>query len=479
MTRIYHNTTITTLHYLVLLTYIGLIAFLPGLHFSNQDIITYHDSQRLIEVLLLILVLFYSIVTRDKNSSNIHTTNSLISSGFFLFFGFTFISIYLAKAPRHALIEASFFTGLYYLALLIANLYLANKETFIRRFIYIIWTGIILYMISFYTGYITATILKAPLQWPKPFTGFTNIRSFNQYQLWLLALTTLPLLNFSLKRNLKFWIYFALTCWWILLFYSASRGVLIAWLAGAILTAGIYQKLAWPLLRIQFINMMTGLIGYYFLFKLVPVLRESTLITSTIIRETTNDRLYLWGNAFSLISQYPYFGVGPMNYPWYNSTLSHPHNSLLQLASEWGLPATIIIVTIVCYCTFCWLKKFSIDSLNKQTNLDKNLAVILFFTITTNAAYSLVDGVIVMPISQVLMFTIVGLMIGYYNQNTPTVNQQDPTNTIKFKRILAFIALITLTYSTWPEIKQALNNHEKRFSMGYTAAGPRIWWEIK
>ena len=78
-------------------------------------------------------------------------------------------------------------------------------------------------MLSFYTGYITAIAYSVPLNWPFPFTGFTNVRSFNQYQLWGLALLCLPLLNSHIKNYKRVLMQIALIGWWILLFYSASR----------------------------------------------------------------------------------------------------------------------------------------------------------------------------------------------------------------------------------------------------------------
>ena len=93
----------------------------------------------------------------------------------------------------------------------------------------------------------------------------------------------------------------------------------------------------------------------------------------------------------------------------------------------------------------------------------------------TNAAYSLVDGVIVMPLSQVMMFTIIGLMIAYYFDGRLTEAKQINL----FRRAFAGIVLITLAWSTLPEILQSATGSEKRFSVGYTAVGPRLWLEVK
>jgi putative inorganic carbon (hco3(-)) transporter len=468
-----------TLGITILIIYIALITFLPSVQFMPKSIIWFQDRQRLLELLLLCFILFEAIASLF-NQSTLPTVNRCLKNAFFILLILSSISAFCAQSPRHSFIEISTFVGLSYLALFVANMYIENKSIVIKLMSYTLWASVLLYLASFYTGYITATIFKTPLHWPFPFTGFSNIRSFNQYQLWPLAFITLPLLAFNLKRNIQIYLYFALACWWTLLFYSASRGVLLAWLVGILMTAVIYRKSAWPMLKIQIMNIVTGFSGYYFLFKFIPSLRESTLVTGTIARETTDDRIALWNQTFILIKQSPLLGVGPMHFAWYSQTNGHPHNSLLQLASEWGLPATIIILAIASYAIYCWLKKFNSNALGKQSNLDKNLSVILFFTMVTNAAYSLVDGVIVTPISQVLMFSMIGLMIGHYNFSYLAVTKDTPANNrFRFRPIFAAIVLVIMTWSTLPEIIQGLSGHEKGFSMGYTAVGPRYWHEVK
>ena len=463
---------------LVILAYIALITFLPSVDFMPKYIY-FHDNQRLLELLLLSLVLLHTILNKVQTTA-LKLTNNHLRIAFFLLLGLTCLSIFFAKSSRHAVIEASIFASLSYLAVFVTELYLENKEDFIRILTYSIWAGTLLYIISFYVGYITAITFKTPLHWPYPFAGFNNIRAFNQYQLWPLAFITLPLLAFNLKKNIQVYLYFALACWWILLFYSASRGVLAAWLVGVLITAVIYRKFAWPMLKIQFINIATGFSGYYFLFKLIPSLSESTLVTGTVIRETTSDRTALWLECLKFIQEYPVLGVGPMNSPWHNSIMLQPHNSLLQLASEWGLPATSTILAIAGFGIYCWLKKLNANTLEKQSNQDKNLTVILFFTIVVNAAYSLVDGVIVMPLSQVLMFTMIGLMIGHYSYNNLNTSKEKLVESyFTFRQIFAFFVLIALVWSTLPEIIQGLSGYERGFSMGPDTINPRIWLQIR
>jgi O-antigen ligase len=458
---------------LIALTYTALITFQPSLQLWPKHIVWFTDRQRLLELLLLGFILVHAVATGNIKQ-HVIVASKYIQIGLIMLVILALFSIVLAYAPRHAVTELSVFAALGFLSLCIANQFHENKVQLIKYLTYTIWISILLYMLSFYTGYITATMVKNPLKWPFPFTGFTNIRSFNQYQLWGIGLLLLPIMCFELKKSTRTMLHIALIAWWVLLFYSASRGVLIAWLIGICITILVYQKLAWPFLKLQLTYVLAGFMSYQLLFKVIPKTHGSQLVTSTVVRETTNDRLELWNQAILMIKTHPIFGVGPMHYAWFNKTNGHPHNSILQIAAEWGLPATAIILSIVIYAFYCWFKKFSPNQLKTKSTLDKNLSIILFFTMITNAAYSMVDGVIVMPISQVLMFTMIGLMLGQYVSTENAVSYKST-----FRPWIAGILLISLAWSTYPEIKQGFSGDRKGFSMGHTAIGPRFWRETK
>lgn len=452
--------------------YVALIAVLPGFDFM-PEYISYHDGMRLLELLLLCLVLLYG--GCDYNNYKHLINNKVVYSAAVAVLILGCFSAFFAKSPRHAAIEISVFVSLFYFAFVLAGLHQKNKMLFVKQLSWVLWAGIIVYMVAFYAGYLTSFILKIPLLWPLPFTGFDNIRSFNQYQLWSLGLLSLPLLCSSFKKaSVTVWLHLALALWWVLLFYSASRGVLLAWLIGMLTTAAVYQKSAWPFLRLQLLNITIGYLCYILLFWAIPYLLDSNLIAAKLLRSSTDDRLALWNQAIILVRYFPLLGAGPMHYPWYNPTLGHPHNSILQLAAEWGLPATIIILSVSIYGLYCWTSKFNAKTVQAKPKIEAQVAILLFFTIMSNAAYSLVDGVIVMPISQVLMFTVIGLMIGHYANENLNVFK----NNFKIQQSFAAVILIVLLWSTAPEVFKGLSGSEEGFSVGYRAVGPRFWVEV-
>ena len=455
-----------------------LIVLTPSLKVIPKSLMvtSFHESQRLVELTLISFTILLSIFSKRfvsffiSNKPARYATHALIA--------LIITASALAQSPRHALIEACLFVGLMSLALFVANLYRDNTSLLAKQLVYSFWVSILLFMLSFYTGYITATLFNTPVTWPNPLTGFSNIRSFNQYQLWTLGLITLPLLAFELKNtSTRLFLNLALIAWATLLFFSASRGALLAWCLGIIITAVIYKKVAWPFIRLQLTYTSLGFLGYQILFALVPYLKGSAVVTGTVMRDTTGDRAQLWSQALLLIEKNPVFGVGPMHFAWFSSTYAHPHNSVLQLMCEWGLPAALIILSIAGYGLWCWLKKVDIKYLASCDQLNQHLGIVLFFTLTTSAIYSLVDGVIVMPISQVMMFTVIGLMMGYTSEKA--VMAANFNGTVLMRHIFLTIVLITLIWAALPEILQNASGSEKRFSIGYSAAGPRLWTEVK
>lgn len=457
----------------ILIVYIGLITFQPSLQLWPESIVWFIDRQRLLELLLLGLVLVDASIFGKKDYFTIETPKFMQWSLVLILILASFSTL-LAYSPRHAAVEVSTFIALGYLSLRIARYYQANHAKCIQYLTYILWGSVALYLLSFYTGYFTATIVKKTLDWPHPFTGFSNIRNFNQYQLWTLGFLTLPLLLPNIKKSTRFVLHAALTAWWVLLFYSASRGVLVAWAAAITLTALCYKKSVWHFIQLQISHSVIGLISFYLLFKVIPAANQSILNTSDIVRNTSSGRLALWDQALIMVKAFPIFGAGPMHFAWYNKTNAHPHNSILQFASEWGLPATIILLSICIYGLYYWLKRFNANRIQKDSRLNGQLAIVLLFTIAANFIYSMVDGVIVTPISQVLMFTTLGIMLGHYVSSKKEAYSHTP----KLRPILASVILVVMAWSTYPEIKQGFSGDKKGFSMGYSAIGPRFWKNI-
>lgn len=298
---------------------ISLFLYLTIVLSLNYSLLPYtpsHDQRRIIELLLIILILLWHILTglSSMPACPPWQINSLYLIAVFL--ALAGASALLSASPIHAVQESCIFAGLFYIAGFTAILWQHHRRIMLQGLVYAILLGAAIYMVGFYIGYLASFLENMPLKWPEPFFGFANIRAFNQYQLWTLALLCLPLLAFDISKSaVRRWLLVILTAWWVLFFASASRGVLLAWFVAMLATYGIYRRLAWPLLRLQLGGFIAGLGFYGLLFRyLLPSVQAGAAI-STVARNQTEDRLYLWEQAWLMIKTHPGSGWGPCIMP--------------------------------------------------------------------------------------------------------------------------------------------------------------------
>jgi len=129
---------------------------------------------------------------------------------------------------------------------------------------------------------------------------------------------------------------------------------------------------------------------------------------------TLTGRLKLWTIAVEMSGQHPWLGVGPMHYADDAvSYAAHPHNALLQIAAEWGLPALAIVLLLFVIGLRAWLRAGpgSISASHDQEQ-GANLQPALFAALLTATVHAMFSGIIVMPVSLTMMTLTLGWMIG-------------------------------------------------------------------
>jgi len=146
--------------------------------------------------------------------------------------------------------------------------------------------------------------------------------------------------------------------WWMALIATNGRGTLLGMAAGCVAVAMLARRRAVPYLRQFAVTAALGLLAYFFFLTIVPPLlgAEGMSSFSYAFQRTAADpasgRAPLWRLAAALIGQHPWLGVGPMHFAHYTGHLhiaAHPHDWLLQVAVEWGLPALACVVVAVAF----------------------------------------------------------------------------------------------------------------------------------
>lgn len=391
-----------------------------------------YNETRLLEILLLLTVtsLFICNSSFRDNWLSIYKTFPTRSK-FLLYSVVTIGVISSAYSPfaRFALLEVSFLILLSATTICIAVCRMQLAVFFDKAIgitlLFLGWT----YLIGFFAFYLTCLTDDIPFSFRDVLSDFSNIRFFSQFQSWTLSLVVMPLIFFPKQSFLLKTLFLSTAiCWWFFLFTSGTRGTLLGCLVAIPFTIFIFGKQARSWFYWQVIAIAGGAASYYIFFFLIPAITSiqvQSVLDTTIGRMLgqTSDRVYLWKTAGEMIQASPWFGVGPMQYATsgpIDIISSHPHNSLLQIAAEWGIPVALTVTFLFMWGLSHWIKVSRQQTIHSQQ--DKNLHAALLCALVTAAVHSLFSGIIVMPISQVMMTLVIGWMIGI---SLPVIHAKD------------------------------------------------------
>jgi O-antigen ligase len=226
-----------------------------------------------------------------------------------------------------------------------------------------------------------------------------------------------------------------------------------------------------------------GLLLYLFLYNLIPAMlieQEITGLTQLeVVRSSDSGRIYLWQLAIETMLNHPLFGVGPLMYSAVSHSSNHPHNSLLWLISEWGLIASISLISLVLYLLYLYLKrihKFSAYRGNHGEAPSEELVISYSLALSLIAAtlHSLVSGLYIIPSSLLVGLPIIILAVSAYkaleeNKDAGTSSQSVIVLPLRAKLVVT-IFLIALLIPTYNYYMNSLWSPEENYK-GYMQPG--------
>lgn len=382
---------------LLLISLFFLCTLTPLLPILSYD---YHNHQRIIQIIFLLgisLLGTFNLIIK-KGSSSYDTSTIKNEKTFFLFIALGVLSSIGSKEVNFSL----FYT--FHISLLILATYsissINNKKIILPIIYIIIVTHTSLVLVCFLNIIFTLANQQA-LNPYIIYSGFINIRFFNQVQVFVL-----PFLMFLLKyKKIQRIVFIVLFLNLLLIFIGQARGALFSFLAflsfAFILNTALKKQV--------FIGLACLALSCIVFYALDSINKGDV----DILRTSSSGRIDIWLTTLSNLSlKNIIIGNGPGVYEislGSSAPFSHPHNSLIEILNEWGGVALLSILVVV----FSTLKK-AITHLKKHRNdiITENL----FYSFTIGLAYSLFSGVHVMPVSQTLLFIMWGLLIGRLNR---------------------------------------------------------------
>lgn len=333
--------------------------------------------------------------------------------------------------------------------------------------------------------YYTAIMLSGSTMSPYTLaTGFSNIRFYAQFLIWTLPFV-LGILAIYPKLAYRNAILFVLMLDWAYQFLTGTRAFMLA-LAVTVPVVWFFSKNIKTLwkeyVKLLLISALGGFAIYLLMLFVTPSLCGVNIdmaLNASARRDMLNSsgRVHLWQEALRLIMAHPWLGAGPMMTAMLVdvNTSAHPHNFVLQLLAEWGIPFTCILLVFIIFGMIRWKKLIDVNSIERVP-----LALPVVAALSAGITAGMVDGLIVMPVSLVYMAIIVGLLAGLWRTWTPAdVRVGFPKWLIP---VFAAPAIYVAAYaiSMWPERNVADEYKKPIIGSGYHIIqdnSPRFWVE--
>lgn len=304
--------------------------------------------------------------------------------------------------------------------------------------------------------------------------GFSNKRFYGQFQTFTLPLIALPLL-YPGRWSRKVLLFGLLSSWWLIAVTGGTRGTWLGMGASVVIALGLGRAgRYWAIWQIAAAAM--GVILFVGLFSLLPAWLGIGVDNFAGDRLTTSlsAREILWQQAWSMIKQHPLLGLGPMHFAdiW-NAVGAHPHQAILQWASEWGVLSTLIVTGLVLHgliATWRLLRKRALSS--EPVDL---MRLCLSASLVGALAQAMVDGVIVMPYSQLWLALVVGWLLALHEWQAPLRPSNSVSNGLWLASLtLAAGLLLYIIIRDYPQTEAREQQFAQEFGGRYL---PRFWMQ--
>lgn len=191
-----------------------------------------------------------------------------------------------------------------------------------------------------------------------------------------------------------------------MVFVAGTRGTIAAWLAVSVVFWGMKGG-GRDAAKRMLLAMAAGFVLAWLILRAVGWVtgQEADYRFSGEQVFGLSAREILWEHAWAKIVEFPWLGIGPMHFASLkNPVANHPHQAVLQIASEWGLPVFFMVMAAV----MVWLVKVFGEVRSGDGKVGADLRWALFFAVLSSMVQGMVDGVLVMPYPQLWLAITVG-----------------------------------------------------------------------
>lgn len=431
---------------------------------------SYHDWQRVFQIAVAVCAVAYGLsVPRAARCVDNPT-----AIGLALIVGLGLISSLLAHQPPWALTELALVISCAATAVAVWRARREGGEPLDRGLILFVLLLCLIKSVQYlYAGALAFTSGTTVLNPDLLLSGFSNKRFYGQFQTFTLPLLALPLLLCSTTQRVRAGMFALLCIWWLIAISGGTRGT---WLglgaAGAVLMLlgpSGRRWLAW-----QLAALCVGLLLYWLLFTVLAEHLGVGVSNAAADRLTTSlsGRGAIWWQAWDMIIQRPLLGFGPMQFADIaNDVAAHPHQAILQWASEWGVPSALCVIALVARASWATVAVLR-ERASSVSSVDL-LRLCLFAALIGALTQAMVDGVIVMPVSQLWLALVAGWLMALHvwrappTASVPILYKMWLVTSVVAVGLLVFVAIRDV-----PHLKQRIHDY---VGSSQRLLQPRFW----
>lgn len=399
-----------------LLTWLIYLLIAPTIGFHWIE--SWHNEQRAVEVLLLactaVAYCMIGLLDRPEQSAARWYLPPILLA----FLGLGLLSATRAQFVFAALAEVSMFALLAILAMLTARIVSTDVRRYVRWGRWFALLFATAYVLGVATRYLAAVNLDRAVDLDVWILGYANPRFPSALHAVLIPLLALTAIEKTELGSLRAVATIVLSLIWTINLGLGTRGIWFAYAIGIALTALL---IGWrPMVRLIVALTLTAIAGiglYFVLFSLTSAVTGLPVAVHAPIDNltTVTSREVLWNLSWQSIQSSPWLGIGPMQFAALNSRVgAHPHNWPLQIAAEWGLPA----LALLCFAIFRLGQ-----GVRRRAEIDYTVASMTLIVVVA-LTLGLVDGNLVMPVSQIATTLAVGMLIGVVSQEKYVVSNE-------------------------------------------------------
>jgi O-antigen ligase len=453
---------------LVLLAWLVYLLIAPTIGFSWIE--SWHNEQRAAQIVLLVITAASYLVTVHWPWKSGQTDRWLPPLALLVFLGIGILSSIRAQFQFAAFAEVGLLALLAILVLFTARVTALDPELYAQ---WARWFSLLFataYVLGVATRYLAAIHLQRPIDLDVFMLGYANPRFASALHAVLIPFIASVVAANSGSRVLRAGAFAVLALLWTINVGLGTRGIWFAYAIGLPLTMFLlgWRRTAGLVITITLSAVVGAALHQLFFDWLSTGLGTTATASSSSSLMTLSSREVLWRLSWEAIVSSPLLGIGPMQFAALDNHVgAHPHNWILQIGTEWGLLCLVIAVIAV----------LQLGRAVRNATWSGNRAPAIVLAVAVSLALGLVDGNLVMPVSQCASALVLGLLLAEVGQadDSPARRVQSGTALVLsgFSSVVAGAIVLVFAVASLPDQPQEIS----RFRSAHPDAWlvPRFW----